>query len=102
VDFAVLWGILAFLLSYIPTINFWLAAIPPTILTWLEFGWLRALVVFLGIVIINGFTENVVKPKYMGRGLNLSPFVVVFFGYFLVSDFRPNGRHTLNSDDPHF
>jgi AI-2 transport protein TqsA len=91
VDFAVLWGILAFLLSYIPTIGFWLAAIPPTILTWLEFGWLRALIVFLGIVLINGFAENVVKPKYMGRGLNLSPFVVVFSVIFWSAILGPMG-----------
>ena len=78
VDFAVLWGILAFLLSYIPTIGFWLAAIPPTILAFLESGPLAALIVFLGIVIINGFAENVVKPRSMGEGLDISPFVVVF------------------------
>ncbi|GMQ78627.1 MAG: AI-2E family transporter [Anaerolineae bacterium] len=91
VDFAVLWGILAFLLSYIPTIGFWLAAIPPTILTLLEFGWPRALFVFLGIVLINGFAENVVKPKYMGRGLNLSPFVVVFSVIFWSAILGPIG-----------
>ena len=91
VDFAVLWGILAFLLSYIPTIGFWLAAIPPTIMTWLEFGWPRAIIVFLGIVVINGFAENVVKPKYMGRGLNLSPFVVVFSVIFWSAILGPMG-----------
>jgi predicted PurR-regulated permease PerM len=91
VDFAILWGILAFLLSYIPTLGFWIAAIPPTLLTWLEFGWPRALVVFLGIVIINGFAENVVKPKYMGKGLNLSPFVVVFSVVFWTAILGPLG-----------
>jgi AI-2 transport protein TqsA len=91
VDFAILWGILAFLLSYIPTLGFWIAAIPPTFLTWLEFGWPRALVVFLGIVIINGFAENVVKPKYMGKGLNLSPFVVVFSVVFWTAILGPLG-----------
>ena len=78
IDFAILWGILAFLLSYIPTIGFWLAAIPPTFLALLEFGPVTALFVFLLIVLINGFAENVVKPRSMGSGLNLSPFVVIF------------------------
>lgn len=78
VDFAVLWGILAFLLSYIPTLGFWLAAIPPTFLALLESGPMAALIVFLGIVLINGAAENIVKPRYMGKGLDLSPFVVVF------------------------
>jgi predicted PurR-regulated permease PerM len=67
VEFAILWGILAFLLSYIPSIGFWLAAIPPTILALLESGPGTAVLVFLGIVLINGFAENVVKPNGGGR-----------------------------------
>lgn len=78
VDFAVLWGITAFLCSYIPNLGFWLAAIPPTIMALLEFGPVQALVVFLGVVLINGFAENVIKPKYMGEGIDLSPLMVVF------------------------
>lgn len=91
VDFAVLWGILAFLLSYIPTIGFWLAAIPPTFLALLESGPITALFVFLGIVLINGFAENVVKPRSMGSGLNLSPFVVVFSVIFWSAVLGPFG-----------
>jgi predicted PurR-regulated permease PerM len=45
-------------------------------------GPVTALVVFLGIMMINGFAENVVKPKYMGEGLNLSPFMVIFSVFF--------------------
>lgn len=91
VDFPVLWGILAFLLSYIPTIGFWLAAVPPTLLALLESGPVAALVVFLGIVIINGFAENVVKPRSMGSGLNLSPFVVIFSVMFWSAVLGPFG-----------
>jgi predicted PurR-regulated permease PerM len=91
VDFPVLWGILAFLLSYIPTIGFWLAAIPPTILAFLESGPVVAIIVFLGIVLINGFAENAVKPKYMGRGLDLSPFIVVFSVVFWSAILGPLG-----------
>jgi AI-2 transport protein TqsA len=91
VDFAILWGILAFLLSYIPSIGFWLAAIPPTILALLESGPLTAALVFFGIVLINGFAENVVKPKFMGEGLNLSPFAVVFSVFFWAAILGPLG-----------
>lgn len=78
VEFAVLWGIIAFIFSFIPTIGFWIAAIPPTILAYLQFGFPTALIVFLGIVVINGFAENIVKPRYMGIGLDLSFFTVFF------------------------
>ncbi len=44
----------------------------------MQFGFPTALLVFLGIVIINGFAENIVKPRFMGVGLNLSFFTVFF------------------------
>jgi predicted PurR-regulated permease PerM len=78
IEFAILWGVIAFLFSFIPTIGFWIAAIPPVILAFLQFGFPTALLVFFGIVIINGFAENIVKPRYMGVGLDLSFFTVFF------------------------
>lgn len=91
VPFPILWGVIAFLFSYIPTLGFWLAAIPPTLLALLENGPLNALIVFLGIVLLNGFAETFVKPKYMGSGLNLSPFVVVFSVVFWTAILGPLG-----------
>jgi AI-2 transport protein TqsA len=82
VDFAVLWGVLAWLLGYIPTIGFWLALIPPTILAWAEFGAPTAFIVFMGFVLINGSVQNFVQPKLMGDNLNISP-VIVFLSLFI-------------------
>jgi predicted PurR-regulated permease PerM len=91
VEFAILWGVLAFLLSYIPSIGFWLAAIPPTILALLESGPGTAALVFFGIVLINGFAENVVKPKFMGEGVNLSPLMIVLSVVFWAVILGPLG-----------
>lgn len=91
VDFPVLWGALAFFMSYIPTLGFWIALIPPVLLALLESGPAVAFIVFIGIVIINGFAENVVKPKYMGDELDLSPFVVVFSVVFWSAVLGPLG-----------
>jgi predicted PurR-regulated permease PerM len=77
VPLPLLWGLLSFLLSYIPVIGFWIAAIPPTIIAWLEYGLPTAVVVFLGIVIINAFFDEVVKPKFYGEGLDLAPVMVI-------------------------
>lgn len=82
VDFAVLWGVLSWLLGYIPTIGFWLALIPPTILAWAEFGAPTAFIVFMGFVLINGSVQNFVQPKLMGDNLNISP-VIVFLSLFI-------------------
>jgi predicted PurR-regulated permease PerM len=87
VDFALLWGLLAFLLGYIPAVGFWLALIPPFLLALAEFGPGKALVVLVGYILINGGVQNFVQPKLMGRRVNLSPLVVVlslvFWGWVL-------------------
>ena len=77
VDFAVLWGVLSWLLGYIPAVGFWLALIPPTILAWMEFGVPTAAIVFIGYVLINGLTDNIIAPKMQGDSLNISPVFVM-------------------------
>jgi AI-2 transport protein TqsA len=56
-------GIPAIVMTYVPSIGFSLAAIPPALLTLLESEQAAALVVFLGIVLINRFAENVITPR---------------------------------------
>jgi predicted PurR-regulated permease PerM len=82
VDFALLWGVLAWFLGYIPTVGFWLALIPPTLLAWAEHGTSTALIVFLGFVLINGSVQNFLQPKMMGDNLNISP-IIVFLSLFI-------------------
>ncbi len=82
VDFALLWGLLAWFFGYIPTIGFWLALIPPTILAWAEHGMTTAAIVFIGFVLINGSVQNFIQPKMMGENLNISP-IVVFLSLFI-------------------
>jgi AI-2 transport protein TqsA len=47
-----------------------------------EFGLSRALLVIVGVTLINIVAENVLSPMLMGRGLNLSP-TVVFLSFIL-------------------
>ena len=61
VDFAVLWGLLSWFFGYIPTVGFWLALIPPTILAWAEHGPTTAFIVFIGFVLINGSVQNFIS-----------------------------------------
>jgi AI-2 transport protein TqsA len=82
VPFAVLWGILAWIMGYIPVVGFWIALIPPTLLAWVTLGFPTAVIVFLAFVIINGSVENFIKPRVMGDGLNISP-LLVFISIFV-------------------
>ena len=85
IDFPLLWGLLAFLFNYVPNIGSIIAAVPPTLLGWIQFGFSRALMVAAGFLVINIVFGNIVEPKFMGRGLGLSTMVVfvslVFWGW---------------------
>jgi AI-2 transport protein TqsA len=82
VDYALLWGILAWFMGYIPSIGFIIALIPPLIIAWAQNGWTTALIVLVGYILINGSIQNFVQPKIMGQGLRISP-VVVFVSLFV-------------------
>ena len=87
IDYAMMWALLTFLLNYVPTIGSFLAAAPPVLLALVQIGPLTALIAAAVQVVINVVIGNIVEPRLMGRGLNLSPLVVflslVFWGWVL-------------------
>lgn len=91
VDYALLWGVLTVLLSFVPYIGLVLAATPATLLALAEFGAGRAIVVVVGVVIINTAIENVLAPSYTGKVLSLSPAVVFISFLFWVWLLGPVG-----------
>ena len=76
VDFPVLWGILAFMLNFVPTIGSIIAAVPAVLLALVELGPLSALLAASGYVALNIGFGNFIEPRFMGRGLGLSTLVV--------------------------
>ncbi len=77
VDFAILWGILAGLLNFIPTIGSIIAAVPAVLIALLGLG-VPAGISVLGLyVLANTLIGNVLEPRFMGRSLGLSPLVVL-------------------------
>ncbi|MFO7945158.1 MAG: AI-2E family transporter [Anaerolineales bacterium] len=87
VDFAILWGLLGFLMNYIPNLGIVLSIIPPATLALLKFGWTQMLFVIIGFIVINTLIENILRPRMLGHDLNMSPLFVlvslVFWGYIL-------------------
>jgi len=87
VDYPVLWGLLAFLLNFIPTFGSILAAVPPVLLAVVQLGVGEALATASVYVFVNIVVGSVLEPRFMGRGLNLSSLVVflslVFWGWVL-------------------
>jgi predicted PurR-regulated permease PerM len=89
VDYAMLWAILAFFLNYVPNIGSIIAAIPAVLLAVIQLGFVKAVIVASGYVVINLIVGSVVEPRFMGRGLGLSTLVVflslLFWGWVLGS-----------------
>jgi predicted PurR-regulated permease PerM len=87
VDFPVLWGLLAFLLNYIPNIGSIIAAVPAVLLALVQLGFLAAAFTTGCYVAINLLFGNVIEPRFMGRGLGLSTLVVflslILWGWLL-------------------
>ena len=87
VDFAILWGVMSFLLSFVPNIGFLIALVPPALLALVEFGFGRSLTVIIGYVVVNSAVDNIIKPRFVGESLDLAPVVVVvsllFWGWLL-------------------
>ncbi len=87
VRYALLWGLLAFLLNYVPNIGSILAAIPAVLLTLIQAGPLTACGVAAGYIGINVVVGNIIEPRVMGEGLGLSTLIVflslIFWGWVL-------------------
>lgn len=85
VDFPLLWGLIAFLLNYIPNIGSIIAAVPAVLLALVQFGVTMALGTALGYLVINVLIGSVIEPRVMGRGMGLSVLVVflslIFWGW---------------------
>ena len=78
IHFALLWGVLAFVLNFIPNIGSLISVAPPVAITLFQTGSItKTLVVAVVLTSIQLTVGNVVEPKVMGQGLNLSPLVVL-------------------------
>ena len=87
VDYPLLWGLVAFLLNFIPTVGSIIAAIPAILISIVQLGfpatwWTIGTYVFVNIAI-----GSVLEPRIMGKGLGLSITVVflslIFWGLIL-------------------
>jgi predicted PurR-regulated permease PerM len=86
-DYAIIWGLIAFLLNYIPNIGSIIAAVPAVLFAVVQMGFGGAIWTTGIFIAINMTIGNAVEPKMMGQGLGLSTFVVflslIFWGFIL-------------------
>jgi AI-2 transport protein TqsA len=72
IPLAVLWGLLAFVTNYIPSIGFILGVVPPALLALLGGGWGQTLAVLVLYGVINFVLQSLVQPRYVGDAVGLS------------------------------
>ncbi|MSN95935.1 AI-2E family transporter [Campylobacter sp. FMV-PI01] len=77
IPYATLWGVVAFVLNYIPTIGSVVAAIPALFVTLLSGGFVDFVWVFLIYLVPNTIIGSIVEPKFLGDGLGLSVISVL-------------------------
>jgi predicted PurR-regulated permease PerM len=85
-DLAVAWGVISFVLNYIPYVGPLVAVILPVIFATVQFeSWQMAAVIFGSLYLIQFVIGSYLEPMLTGTALAISPFVMLFA--FLIWDF---------------
>lgn len=77
VPFAFLWGVIAYVLNYIPTIGSIVAAIPPIVMALLMGSWGDAAVITFCYIFINFMIGNGIEPIFLGKQFGIATSVVL-------------------------
>ena len=85
IDLALVWGLVSFVLNFVPTLGSVVAAILPALVALILQGPGKGITTLIGLGIIQVILGNFVDPKLQGKYLKLSPLVallsVVFWGW---------------------
>jgi AI-2 transport protein TqsA len=82
-ELATAWGVIAFVLNYIPFIGPLIATVFPTLFALAQFeSWNLAIIVFACLNAIQFFIGSYLEPRVAGASLSLSPFMVLFAVFF--------------------
>jgi len=77
-ELALVWGILNFLLNFVPVIGNIVGIVPPVLFALIQFGgWQMPALVLVGFVVLQMTISNVVYPLLQGKQLSLSPLAII-------------------------
>ncbi|HMJ52829.1 MAG TPA: AI-2E family transporter [Polyangiaceae bacterium] len=78
VDFALFWGLLAFLLNFIPTVGSIIATLPLVLLATIQLQSWTSVAFFAAILlVVQQFIGQILEPKLMGLRLSLKPVAIL-------------------------
>ncbi|MBM4158331.1 MAG: AI-2E family transporter [Ignavibacteria bacterium] len=86
VDFAIVWGLLTFFMTYIPNIGAFVSTLLPFLTALIQYDNIIVPIILLIVLVVVGMViGNLIEPKILGDALNLSPililFSLIFWGY---------------------
>lgn len=88
---ALLWGLLAFLCSYIPNVGYFVALVPPLLFGFLVGGWPTGIGVLVVYAVINAVVQSIVQPRVVGQAVSLSQTLTLFSVLFWAVVIGPIG-----------
>ena len=75
-EYALLFGFLAFILNYIPNIGSFIAAVPALAIALLQLPLAEVFFIAVGYMVINNVVGNFLEPKILSKGVGISTFFV--------------------------
>jgi AI-2 transport protein TqsA len=88
---ALLWGLLAFLCSFIPNIGYFFAITPPLVFGFLVGGWPTVIAIIIVYGVINAVVQSVIQPRVVGHAVSLSQTMTFFSVLFWAAVIGPIG-----------
>jgi AI-2 transport protein TqsA len=77
------WGVIAFVLNFIPFIGSFVATLLPTLFAVAQFeSFYAALIVFVGLNLLQFVIGSYIEPRVAGTAVSVSPFMVLFAVFF--------------------
>ena len=77
VELLLVWAILAFLLNFVPTLGSLVAGALPVVHVYVQQDFRTAVIVGIGILVIEQIMGNYVDPRVQGKQLSVSPLVIL-------------------------
>ncbi len=87
IHYAILWGLFAFILNFIPNIGSIIAAIPAVLMAIIQYDFTTATMIAIAYLVVNILIGSIIEPRILGKGLGLSTLIVflslIFWGWLL-------------------
>jgi predicted PurR-regulated permease PerM len=78
-DFAIVWGLLFFFLTWLPQIGAFIATIFPLLIAFAQYDNILTPIVLMIIMVAVGYIMgSFIEPRILGNKLNLSPLLLIF------------------------